>query len=160
MSGGGGHYFRGDHLTDQLRLAQTVQAGGGENNGIVVAGFELAKASVNIAADRMNLKIRTKRLQLGLTAQAAGANVCLLRQCFDGCKLHGTKNVAWIFAGGDGGNFEIGAQFGRQIFQAVHREVNTVFDKSFFDFLGEHALGADFGERNVGDFIARGLDDF
>ena len=74
-------------------------------------------------------------------------------------ELHRTKNVAWIFAGGDGGNFEIGGQFGGQIFQAVHGEVDTVFDQGFFDFLGEHALGADFRQRHVGDFIAGGLDD-
>ena len=107
----------------------------------------------------MNLQIRTKRLQLSLPPQAAGANVRLLRQRFDARELHRTKNVARIFAGGDRGNFEIGGQLRWQIFQAVHREIDTVFDQRFFDFLGEHPLGADFGQRNVGDFIAGGLDD-
>ncbi len=86
-------------------------------------------------------------------------DVCPLRQRFDVGKLHRTKNVARIFAGGDSGYFEIGGQFGWQIFQAVDGEVNPVFDQGFLDFLGEHALGADFRERHVGDFIARGLDD-
>jgi hypothetical protein len=158
LSRSGGHRFYRDHLTDQLRFAQAIQAGGGKNDSLILAGFEFAQARVNIAAQRVNLKILTKGLQLGLTAQAAGANVCLMRQRFNAGKLQGTKNVARIFARGDGGNFEIDAQFRGQIFQAVHGKVNTVFGEGFFDFLREHALGANFGERNIRDFIARRLD--
>ena len=32
-------------------------------------------------------------------------------------------------------------------------------DQRFFNFLGEHALGADLGESDVGDLVAGGLDD-
>src|SRR6266852_1564849 len=159
LSSGGGHHFHGDDLPNQLRLAQTVQARGRQNDGIVVAGFEFVQARIHIAAERVNLKIWTKHLQLGLTAQAAGTNSGPQRQRFDAGELHGTKNVAWIFAGGNSGNFEIRRQFRGQVFQAVHGEVNPVFDQGLFDFLGEHALGADFGKRNVGDFIAGGFDD-
>src|SRR5208282_2953078 len=94
LPGGGGHHFRRDHLTHQLCFAKAVQAGSGQNDGIVVAGFELAQARIHIAAERVNLKIRTKGLQLSLTAQAAGANIRLLRQRFDARELHGTENVA------------------------------------------------------------------
>src|SRR5260221_442120 len=94
-----------------------------------------------------------------ISAKAPGTNVCVLRQFFDAGKLHRTKNVARIFAGGDGGDLEIGGKLRWQILQAVHGEVNTVFEKGLFDFLGEHALGADFSEGNIRDFIARGLDD-
>src|ERR1017187_9119527 len=159
LPGGGGHHFHGNNLADQLRFAEAVQASGGENDGIVVAGFELAQARIHIAAERVNLQIGTNRLQLRLTTQATGANVRPLRQRFDACELHGAKNVARIFASGDSGNFEIGSQLRRQIFQAVHSEINPVFDQGFLNFLGEHALGADFSEGNVGDFIAGGLDD-
>src|ERR1700730_5060915 len=159
LSGGGGHHFHRDQLTDQLCFAQTIQAGGGENDGIVVAGLELAQARIHIAADWMNLKIRTNGLQLSLTSQTAGANVRLLRQRFDAREFHGTQNVAWIFAGGNRGNFEVGGQLRWQIFQAVHREVNTIVDESLFDFLGEHTLRANLREGDVGDFIAGGLDD-
>ncbi len=159
MSGGGSHHFRRDHLTDQLRLAQTVQARGRENNGIVVTGFEFPQPRVDIATERMNLQIWTQRHQLRLPSQTAGANVRLLRQRVNARELHRAKHVARIFAGRNGGNFEIGGQLRGQILQAVHGEVNPVFDQGFFDFLGEHALGADFRQRHVGDFIARSLDD-
>src|ERR1035441_685391 len=41
----------------------------------------------------------------------------------------------------------------------MHGEVSTGVNSGRFDFFGEHALGADFRQRNIGDFIAGGLDD-
>src|SRR4051812_21111685 len=38
-------------------------------------------------------------------------------------------------------------------------EIDFTRSKRFFDLLGEHALGADLRESNVGDPVARGLDD-
>ena len=68
--------------------------------------------------------------------------------------------VARIFALGNGGQHEAFGQFGRQILQAVHREIGAPVEQRFFDLLGEEALGADLGQRHVGDLVAGGLDDF
>jgi hypothetical protein len=57
LSSGGGHHPRWYHLANQLRFAQSIQAGGGQNDGIVVAGFELTQARVNVATQRVNLKV-------------------------------------------------------------------------------------------------------
>jgi hypothetical protein len=57
LSSGGGHHPRWYHLANQLRFAQSIQAGGGQNDGIVVAGFELTQARVNVATQRLNLKV-------------------------------------------------------------------------------------------------------
>ena len=53
-----------------------------------------------------------------------------------------------------------GRKFRGQVFQTVDREIDAVFGQRFFNFLGEHALGADLGEGNIGNFVAGGLDDF
>ena len=53
-----------------------------------------------------------------------------------------------------------GRKLGRQIFQAVDGEIDPAVGQRFFDFLGEHALGADLGEGHVEDLVASGLDDF
>ena len=42
----------------------------------------------------------------------------------------------------------------------MHGEIDSAGGEGFFDFFGEHALGADLGERDVGDFVASGMDDF
>ncbi len=52
-----------------------------------------------------------------------------------------------------------GWQPSRQVLKAMHREINLAFGQRLFDLLGEHALGADLGEGDIGDFVAGGLDD-
>ena len=42
----------------------------------------------------------------------------------------------------------------------MHGQVDGSIEQRLFDFLGEQPLAADIRERDVGDFVARGLDDF
>jgi hypothetical protein len=42
----------------------------------------------------------------------------------------------------------------------VHGEIDTTGGKHFLNFFREHALGANFGQRNIRNFIPRGVDDF
>ena len=153
------HHVRRDELPDELRPAQAVEPGGGEDDGVVLAFFKFSQASVHVAAQRMNLEIRAARLQLGLPSQARCPNFRTVRQIVDARILLRAEGVAGIFARGDRGNFKFGRELGRQVFQAMHREVNTAFDKGLFDLLREHALGADLRQGDVGDFVARCLDD-
>ena len=67
--------------------------------------------------------------------------------------------VARIFAFGNGGQHQAFGQFGGQILQAVDGEIGAAVEQRFFDFLGEETLGADLGQRHVGDLVAGGLDD-
>ena len=59
----------------------------------------------------------------------------------------------------DGGEHQAVGQLGGQILQAVHGEIGAAVEQRLFDFLGEQALGADLGQRHVGDLVAGGLDD-
>ncbi len=45
----------GDHLPHKLRLAEAVQAGRSQNDGVVVSGFELAQPRIDIAPQRVNV---------------------------------------------------------------------------------------------------------
>ena len=42
----------------------------------------------------------------------------------------------------------------------MHGEIDASGGEGFFDFFGEHALGADHGQGDVGDFVAGGVNDF
>ena len=68
--------------------------------------------------------------------------------------------VARIFALGNGGQHQALGQFGGQVLQAVHGQIGAAIEQRLFDFLGEESLGADLGQRHVGDLVAGGLDDF
>ena len=41
----------------------------------------------------------------------------------------------------------------------MYGEIDALVEQRFFDLLGEHPLGADFGERDVENLVAGGLDD-
>src|ERR1700746_3756775 len=42
----------------------------------------------------------------------------------------------------------------------MHGEIDASGGQSLFDLLRKHALRADLGQGDVGDFVARGVDDF
>src|SRR5208282_5913437 len=70
------------------------------------------------------------------------------------------EGVARVLTFGDGGDFESWRKFGGQVFQGVHGEIDASGGEGFFNFLGKHALGANHGQSDVGDFVAGGVDDF
>ena len=57
------------------------------------------------------------------------------------------------------GDGEARRQFGREVFQAVHGEIDAAFEQRFFDFFGEKPLAADFTEGRIVNPVARGPDD-
>src|SRR5271165_3049036 len=67
-------------LFHQLRFAQTCQSGSSQNDGVILALFEFTDARIDVPSQRMNYKVRAKRLQLRLTPQAAGADLCAFGQ--------------------------------------------------------------------------------
>ncbi len=160
LSGGGAHDFGGDDLLDQFRFAEALQAGRGENDGVVFSLLELAQAGVDVAAQGMNVEIGADGFELRLAAQAGGTDARALRQVFNLRVVARAEGVARVLALGDRGDFESSGKFGGEIFQRVDGEIDASGGEGFFDFLGEHALGADLGEGDVGDFVAGGVDDF
>ena len=108
----------------------------------------------------MNVEIGTERLQLRLPPQAAGADPGLVGQCLQCCctsreqKTSRASSRAVMAA-----ISKSRREFGGQVLQAVYREIDPILGQGFLDLLGEHALGADFGEGDIGDLVAGGLDD-
>src|SRR5580704_3975056 len=108
----------------------------------------------------MDIEIRAHGLQLCLPAKATGPNAGALWQFVDAFVLGGAKYIAGILSRSNCGYVETRGNFGGEIFQTMHREIDTSLRQGLFDLLGEHSLGADLGEGNVGDLVASGLDDF
>ena len=142
------------------RLAQALQSGRGEDDGVVFSLLEFAQAGVDVAAQRMNVEIGADGLELRLAAQAGGADARALGQFLKARIVARAEGVARVLPFGDGGDFESRGKFGGQVFQRMHGEIDASGGEGFFDFFGEHALGADHGEGDVGDFVAGGVDDF
>ena len=141
---------------DAVAPAQALEAGGGQQNRVVLAFVELAQARVEIAAHGFHLEIWPELAQLRGAAKRTGADLGAYRQIG---QLAAHYGVARIFALRDRGQHEAFGQFGGQVFQTVHGEVGAAIEQRLLDLFGEEALGADLGQRDVGDFVAGGLDD-
>jgi hypothetical protein len=95
-----------------------------------------------------------------LTSQAAGANARSYWQLFNASVFARAKYIERILPRGNRRNFEAWRKLGGKIFQTVHSEVDAFFSQRFFDLFCEHALGANFGQRDIGNLVAGRLDDF
>ncbi len=137
--------------------AQAPQAGGSQQDRVVLAFVELAQARVDIAAHGLHLEIWPELAQLRGAAERTGADLNAQRQIGQLPAHHG---IARIFTLGNGRQHEAFGQFGGQVFQTVHGQVGAAVEQRFFDLFGEEALGADLGQRDVGDFVAGSLNDF
>ena len=42
----------------------------------------------------------------------------------------------------------------------MHGQIDSCRSQRLFDLFGEHSLGADLGEGNVGDLVSGGFDNF
>ena len=93
LPGGGQHDVRLEVFADGVQPADPVQAGGGEHDGVEVAGLavhdgvgrvarqagDAAQAGVHVAADVPDVQVRTGGAQLGGAARGAGADGGALR---------------------------------------------------------------------------------
>src|SRR4029077_4719923 len=118
-------------------------------DGGVVSLLEFAQASVDIAAQRVNVEIGADGFELCLPAQAGGTDARAFREVFNFGVMTRAEGVAWVLALGDGGDFESLGKFRGQVFQRVHRKIDASGGERFFDFLGEHSLGAYLGEGDI-----------
>src|SRR5580700_825763 len=98
LSGGGAHDFGRNNVFDQFRFAQTIQSGGGEDDGVVFALLEFAQAGVDVAAQGMNVKVGADSFELRLAAQAAGADARTLRQFLEARVVPRAEGVARVLS--------------------------------------------------------------
>ena len=147
-------------MLDQFSFAEALEASRGEDDGVVFSLLELAQAGIDVAAQGVYVEIGTNHLELRLATQARRADARFLRQFLKTRIVARAESVARVLSLSDGGDFESGGKFGRKIFERVHGEIDTAGGEGFFDFLGEHALGADLGEGDAGNFVAGGMNNF
>ena len=63
-----------DGSADARFETEANQACSSENDGVVLTGIQLGQAGVDVATQEMDFQIRAAGQQLGLAAQAGGAN--------------------------------------------------------------------------------------
>ena len=75
-----------------------LDAGGGEDDGIILAFGEFAEAGVDVAADGEDLEVGAESEELGLAAEGAGADFGVFGEIEDVFGFVGSEEVAGVFA--------------------------------------------------------------
>ena len=158
---------------DARREAEPAQAGGGQHERIVLAGVELAKPRVEIAADRREPRAGKQPRQLRDAADAAGAD---RRRCARASRSSPRSTPADVqrrigrargsttaSRGSSRGSTAAiarpsGSTAGMSLLLCTARSISPR-EQRVFDFLDEQPLAADFRQRRVLQPIAGRLDD-
>ena len=131
-----------------------------QQDGVVAALLEFSQPGIDVAPDVLNLHVRAQVAHLSGAPQRAGADGCAFRQLRQG---HAHEHVSRVGAFRDAVDSQARVELRRQVLQTVHRQVDGTCDQGLFNFLREDSFQAgfraDLGQSNIGDLIARSLDD-
>src|SRR6267154_731828 len=125
--------------------AQAVQAGFGQEDGVVLAALRFAETSVDVAAKIAHIEVGTNVAKLRLAAQAAGTDARALAKSSKRGAAGRNQAIANVFAAEDGGKLEARGNFGGNVFDAVDREVNRFVHQRVFEFFDENTFATNLG---------------
>jgi hypothetical protein len=148
---------------DRLGAVETIEAGGGEDKGVALAGGEFLESGVDVAADFDEGDIRAKGEDLGTTTWAGGTDAASGGKGVEGPVGIADPNVAGVGTFGNCGESELGGKFGVEVLERVDGKIDASFFEGFFDFLNEDALAVEVGGRDETRLlhaVAGGADDF
>jgi hypothetical protein len=156
LGGGRDEAWRAQALADAFAQAQPLQAGGGQDDGVVIAGIELGQTGIDVAAQVAQLQVGPVRPQQGLAAQRGGADDGAVGQLLEGFVLHGDESIVRRGALQHGRQLEAGLQLHRHVLERVHGGVGATFQHRHLQLLEEQALAADLRQRLVQHLVAAG----
>ena len=156
MAHGRAHDVRRQLLRDAVAPSHALQACGGQNNGVILAFIELAQASIEIAANRIDRQVGPMHADLRGTAKGTGSHLRSRRKLGQPASHHCIQRIL----PGRGGSQSEPFRKGRgKILEAVNGEIDAAFEQRVLDLFREQAFAADLSQGNVGDAVAGGFDD-
>jgi len=131
--------------------AETLQAGFGQHDRIVMSLGQLSQPRVHVASDVADLQVGTGIQQLGAAANATGADAGTGRQRREAVPVAANQDIAGTLPLGHGGQTQTGDAVGGQVLEAMHRQVDGSIQQSVLQLFGKHTLTADRPQRSRGD---------
>jgi hypothetical protein len=118
------------------------------------------------SANDIYAEIRPAMQQLRLPAHGSRADQGTLRQGRQriirrrrAAACAQNQRIAWVFPFQNASQHNARRQFGFQILEAMHRDINPPIGQRFMDFLGEKPLAANIGQALILHLVARCRDD-
>ena len=130
----------GEAGVDRLGAAETVETGGGEDEGVTLALGEFAQAGVDVAANLDEADVGAEGEELSAAARAGGADRAVVGQGVQAPVGLADPDVAGVDAGRDGGQGELRGEGGGEILEGVNSEVDATFGEGLLDLLDEDAF--------------------
>src|SRR5690554_3274726 len=127
-------------VADAIVETQTLQAGAGQHDGVVVSGIQLGQPGVHVASQHLDFQVRAVGPELGFTAQARGANHGALGQLVQVVVVVADKGIGGIFALTDGDQPQALRELHGYVFHGVHGKVGAAVQHGFFQFLQNRPL--------------------
>ncbi len=106
LAGGGGELVDRKSIVDVLGVAEAVEAGAGEDEGVGLALRPLAQAGVDVAAHLDEAEVGAKGEEHGLAARAGGGDGGVGGEHVQAPIFFADEGVARVDAGRDGGEGE------------------------------------------------------
>jgi hypothetical protein len=135
---------------------ETMQPGGGKNDRVVAPFAQLSNSCVDVTSQVVaKLEVRPNRPKLGLATGTARSDTGAGRKFPESSILKTHDNVARIFPDGERREHQVIILVGRNVLQAVHREVDRTGPKKLRKITHEHAGTSELMERNVGHAVTQ-----
>ncbi len=151
--------MRVEQGADALAQPQALESGGGEHDGVGFAGVQLGQPGVDVAAQQPDLQVGPAVLELGLAAQAGGADPGAAGQVVEAGVAVRDQGVAGVLPLGKGGERQAGRLGGGHVLQRVDGAVDLAVQQGGLDLLGEQGLAPDLQQPPVLDAVAGGGDE-
>ena len=148
------HEGRVESLGDVSAESETVEARGGEHDGVVLRRF--LQSGVHVAAQLREREIRTGGCELRPASNRTGGDARADRQVVE---RRADEHVTRIAALGNGREHEPLGRDRRKVFRGVLRQVGLSVEHRELHLLDEHAGAAELVDRDVGPLISAGLHD-
>jgi hypothetical protein len=124
-----------------ISAAEPAKARRGQNYCVILALIELSQSRIHIAANGLDYEIRTRGQDLGVAPKAAGADAGAAWQLLEGTDPGSRhQRIADILALADCAYVQARRKVGRQVFETVDRQVDSMVKDGIFKFFGEQAL--------------------
>ena len=107
LAGRGSEFVYGEAVVDMLGVAEAVEAGAGEDEGVGLTFGPLAKAGVDVAAHLDEADVGTEGEDHGLAAWTGGGDGGAGGQHVETPEVFADEGVAGVGAGRNGGEREV-----------------------------------------------------
>ena len=149
----------GDQLVDPIAEAKPAQASRSQDQTVVIAAVQFFQAGDHVPPDVLEDQVGVVVTQLSQAAQGTRAHHRAFGKGVEFVRLvlgvhH--QGIGRVFPFGDAAEHQPLRKVGGQVFQGMDGDVRTVHQHLGFQFLGEQAFVADFGQGDVQDLVALG----